>query len=112
MSERTSPISPRSRQTFADADRRSEELFAFAENPLIALMIGVLATGLIQSSSTTTSIVVGLAAGGLPMEICIPMLMGANIGTTVTGLIAAFSASGVEAEAAMTGALVPVTGRV
>lgn len=66
---------------------QAEELFAFAENPLIALMIGVLATGLIQSSSTTTSIVVGLAAGGLPMEICIPMLMGANIGTTLTSTL-------------------------
>ena len=66
---------------------QAEELFAFAENPLIALMIGVLATGLIQSSSTTTSIVVGLAAGGLPMEICVPMLMGANIGTTLTSTL-------------------------
>lgn len=66
---------------------QAEELFAFAENPIVALMIGVLATGLIQSSSTTTSIVVSLAAGGLPMSICIPMLMGANIGTTLTSTI-------------------------
>ncbi|WP_237767598.1 hypothetical protein [Serinicoccus sp. CUA-874] len=45
---------------------RAEELFAFADNPLIALMIGLLATALTQSSSTTTSVVVGLVAGGSP----------------------------------------------
>lgn len=50
-------------------------------------MIGLLATALTQSSSTTTSIVVGLVAGGLPMEIAIPMLMGANIGTTMTNTL-------------------------
>lgn len=69
------------------AGDRVDELFAFAENPLIALMIGLLATALTQSSSTTTSIVVGLVAGGLSMEIAIPMLMGANIGTTMTNTL-------------------------
>ena len=62
---------------------QAEELFAFASNPLIALMIGVLATALIQSSSTVTSITVGLVAGGLPMATALPMLMGATIGTTL-----------------------------
>lgn len=66
---------------------QAEELFAFASNPMVALMIGVVATALMQSSSTTTSIVVGLAAGGLPMSMCIPMLMGANIGTTLTSTL-------------------------
>lgn len=66
---------------------QAEQLFAFASNPIVALMIGVVATALIQSSSTTTSIVVGLVAGGLPMSIAIPMLMGANIGTTLTSTL-------------------------
>ena len=66
---------------------RAEELFAFASNPLIAMMIGLLATALIQSSSTTTSITVGLVAGGLPMATAIPMLLGANIGTTLTSTL-------------------------
>lgn len=65
----------------------AEELFAFAQNPLIALMVGILATALIQSSSTTTSIVVGMMAGGLPVQIAIPMLMGANVGTTLTSTL-------------------------
>jgi len=63
------------------------QLFAFATNPLIALMIGVVATAAIQSSSTVTSIIVGLVAGGLPISMAIPMVMGANIGTSLTSTI-------------------------
>ena len=66
---------------------QAEELFSFASNPLVALMIGLLATALIQSSTTVTSIIVGLCAGGLPMATAIPMLMGANIGTTLTSTL-------------------------
>lgn len=69
------------------AGPQAKELFEFASNPITALVIGVLATALIQSSSTVTSIIVGLVAGGMPVEIAIPMVMGANIGTTVTNTI-------------------------
>ncbi|WP_447968673.1 Na/Pi symporter [Nitrospira sp. M1] len=65
----------------------AKELFSFASNPLTALVIGTVATALIQSSSTVTSIIVGLVAGGLPVTIAIPMVMGANIGTTITNTI-------------------------
>ena len=65
----------------------AKELFAFATNPVIALVIGVVATALIQSSSTVTSIIVGMVAGGLPLSIAIPMVMGANIGTSLTSTI-------------------------
>ncbi len=66
---------------------QARELFAFASNPVTALVIGTIATALIQSSSTVTSIIVGLVAGGLPVEIAIPMVMGSNIGTTITNTI-------------------------
>ncbi|MGR6833187.1 Na/Pi symporter [Aliivibrio wodanis] len=62
-------------------------LFEFASHPVAGLMIGLVATALIQSSSTVTSIIVGLVAGGLPVETAIPMVMGANIGTTVTNTL-------------------------
>lgn len=62
-------------------------LFEFASHPIAGLMIGLVATALIQSSSTVTSIIVGLVAGGLPVETAIPMVMGANIGTTVTNTL-------------------------
>ncbi|GJL50209.1 MAG: sodium:phosphate symporter [Nitrospirales bacterium] len=65
----------------------AKELFSFASNPLTALVIGTVATALIQSSSTVSSIIVGLVAGGLPVAIAIPMIMGANIGTTITNTI-------------------------
>lgn len=63
------------------------DLFAFATNPFMGLIVGVLATAMIQSSSTVTSIIVGLVAGGLSVEMAIPMVMGANIGTTITNTI-------------------------
>lgn len=66
----------------------AESLIATTTNPLVGLFIGVLATSIIQSSSTTTSIVVGLVAGGaLNVTNAIPIIMGANIGTSVTNTL-------------------------
>ncbi|ALO44675.1 Na/Pi symporter [Pseudoalteromonas phenolica] len=65
----------------------AKEIFSFATNPFVALLLGALATALVQSSSTVTSVIVGLVAGGLPISIAIPMVMGANIGTTITNTL-------------------------
>ena len=63
-------------------------LFDGITNPIAALCVGILATVLVQSSSVTTATIVGLvAAGQLPIETAVPMIMGANIGTTVTNTI-------------------------
>ncbi len=63
-------------------------LFDGITNPLAALFVGILATVLVQSSSVTTSTIVGLVATGvLPIETAVPMVMGANIGTTITNTI-------------------------
>jgi len=69
------------------AGDQAKELFAFASNPFTGLVIGTIATALIQSSSTVTSIIVGLVAGGLPVPIAIPMIMGANVGTSITNTL-------------------------
>lgn len=53
----------------------------------MGLIIGILATALIQSSTTTTAIIVSLVAGGLPVRLGVPMVIGANIGTSVTSAI-------------------------
>jgi sodium-dependent phosphate cotransporter len=67
----------------------SETLIATTTNPVVGLFIGILATSIIQSSSSTTSIVVGMvAAGALTIENAIPIIMGANIGTSITNIIA------------------------
>ncbi len=66
----------------------AERLLESTSNPFIALFIGILATSLIQSSSTTTSIVVGMVASGvLTVKGAVPIIMGANIGTTVTNTL-------------------------
>lgn len=62
-------------------------LFSFASNPIMGLIIGMVSTALIQSSSTVTSIIVGMVAGGLPITIAVPMMMGANIGTSITNTL-------------------------
>lgn len=69
------------------AGEKAKDLFDFAKNPFAGLLVGTLCTALIQSSSTVTSIIVGLVAGGLPVAIAVPMIMGANIGTTITNTL-------------------------
>lgn len=65
-----------------------ERLFSAASNPLAALCIGILGTVLVQSSSASTSVIVGLvASGALGVDDAVPMVMGANIGTTVTNTL-------------------------
>ena len=65
----------------------AEGLFEFASHPVTGLNIGILATALIQSSSTVTSIIVAMVAGGLPITLAVPMMMGANVGTSITNTI-------------------------
>jgi sodium-dependent phosphate cotransporter len=63
-------------------------LIASASNPLLGLFVGVLSTTLVQSSSTTTSIVVAMVgSGSMPIHAAIPIVMGANIGTSVTNTL-------------------------
>ena len=63
-------------------------IISTTSNPFIALFIGILSTTIFQSSSTTTSLIVGMVSGGaLNLTGAIHMIMGANIGTTVTNII-------------------------
>ena len=66
-----------------------DQIFGSVANPIAGLAAGILATVLVQSSSVSTATIVGLVgAGVLPYEYAIPMVMGANIGTTVTNTLA------------------------
>lgn len=70
----------------------SIQLIKITTNPFTALFIGILATSIIQSSSTTTSIVVALVASNtLSLRNAIPIIMGANVGTTITNTIVSFA---------------------
>jgi len=68
----------------------AENLIKATSNPFIGLFIGIFATSIMQSSSTTTSILVGMVASGiLTVGNAIPIIMGANIGTTITNTLVA-----------------------
>ena len=64
-------------------------LFQGVSNPVGGLFVGLLATVLVQSSSVSTSVIVGLVASSVVgIDDAVPMIMGANIGTTVTNILA------------------------
>jgi len=64
------------------------ELFKEINNPIAGLIVGILVTVMLQSSSTTTSIIVSMVGADLVnTQQAIPLIMGANIGTSVTNTI-------------------------
>ncbi|MEJ1274584.1 hypothetical protein NN561_005470 [Cricetulus griseus] len=64
-------------------------------NPVAGLVIGVLVTVMVQSSSTSSSIVVSMVASSLlTVRAAIPIIMGANIGTSITNTIVALMQAG------------------
>ena len=74
-----------------------DAFFTATSNPFVALMVGILGTTLVQSSSVSTSMIVALVAAPespLPVENAVPMVMGANIGTTVTNTIVSLAHMG------------------
>lgn len=72
----------------AAGDRLRAILDRFTTNPFMGVLVGIVVTVLIQSSSGTTVITVGLvSAGFMTLRQAIGVIMGANIGTTVTAFI-------------------------
>ena len=72
----------------AAGDRLRAILDRFTTNPFMGVLVGIIVTVLIQSSSGTTVITVGLvSAGFMTLRQAIGVIMGANIGTTVTAFI-------------------------
>ncbi len=68
-------------------------------NPFAALAAGILATVLVQSSSVTTSTIVAMVGGGsVSLEHAVPMILGANIGTTITNTLVSLGSIGRRAD--------------
>jgi sodium-dependent phosphate cotransporter len=68
------------------------EILQATKNPFISLFIGLLVTALIQSSSTVTaSLVAIVASGNLTLQQAVPIVLGANIGTTLTSTLVSLS---------------------
>ena len=66
------------------------DLLSLTSNPFVGLFVGILATSIVQSSSSVTSLTVGLvAAGGLDVAQAVPIIMGSNMGTSVTNALVA-----------------------
>lgn len=64
------------------------------QNPIVGILIGTLVTAIIQSSSATIGILVGLAmAGAIDLPMAVYIILGANIGTSITALIACVGSS-------------------
>ena len=75
----------------AAGDRLRDILDRYTTNPFMGVLVGIIVTVLIQSSSGTTVITVGLvSAGFMNLRQAIGVIMGANIGTTVTAFIIGF----------------------
>ena len=69
-------------------DDFAKTVLSTTSNSFVALFIGIISTAIFQSSSTTTSLIVGMVgSGALPLSGAIPMIMGANIGTTITNML-------------------------
>ena len=80
---------------------------SLGSSPLLAILVGITITVMVQSSSITTSVLVPLAAAGLlSLERAFPITIGANIGTTITALLAALGVAGANAIAGLEIALV------
>ena len=70
------------------------EIFKNIDFPLLLILVGVIFTGLIQSSSASTGVVITMVgAGVLPLDLALFIVLGANIGTCVTALLASVGAN-------------------
>lgn len=66
-------------------------LLGLFKNPIVAVLISTLFTAVIQSSAATVGIIQAMAlAGGMTYQMAIPLVLGANIGTCMTALLASF----------------------
>ena len=86
MSEATAPL--------ADAPWFADLFLAFT-NPVLGVLVGAVLTGIIQSSSASVGILqaLSISTGAVSMAAAMPIIMGQNIGTTVTALIASAGAN-------------------
>ena len=77
----------------------ADGLFEGVSNPFASLAVGILATVLVQSSSVTTSTIVGLVGSGtIGVAAAVPMIMGANLGTTITNTLVSLGSVGRKSE--------------
>ena len=105
MSESMKPVS--------DLPIFKDFIISVGNNPLLGVFVGVVMTAILQSSSATTSILVGLASTGtITMSVAFPMVLGCNIGTCITAIIASLTANRTAKKAALLHLLFKIFGTV
>ncbi len=87
------------------------DMMASLTSPFMGILVGFLVTAVMQSSSATVGIVIVLASQGLlPLEICFYLIMGCNIGSCVSALLASLSGGKMAKRAAWIHFLINVFG--
>ena len=97
----------------ADLPIFKEFIVSVGNNPLLGVLVGVIMTAILQSSSATTGILVALASvGTINMQVAFPMILGCNIGTCVTAIIASLTANRTAKKAALLHLLFKIFGTI
>lgn len=96
---------------FKESEQVKEIFLTFAHNPLLGILVGTVVTMLLQSSSVTIAIVQVMAFNGLiSFPAALPLILGDNIGTTITAQLAALGTNLNSRRAAMSHTLFNVIG--
>lgn len=96
---------------FADQEYFVNLMTSFASHPTIGVLMGAVVTAIIQSSSATTAILLAIASQGLiTLEGAIPVVLGCNIGTTVTALLASIGTNVAARRTAVMHSLIKILG--
>ena len=92
---------------------RPDLLMAFGSHPFLAFMAGLVITLIVQSSSATVGLTMAVAAQGvIPLQTAIVIILGDNIGTTITAVIASLGANRSAKQAAAAHVMIKVLGTV
>ena len=102
-----------SMQPIAELEVFKETIIVMGKYSILGVLVGVVMTAIVQSSSATTSILVALAsAGTIDMKIAFPIVLGCNIGTCVTAIIASLTANKTAKKAALLHLLFKIFGTI
>ncbi|WP_195988163.1 Na/Pi cotransporter family protein [Clostridium sp. D53t1_180928_C8] len=102
-----------SMKPIAELDIFKEIIIIMGRYTILGVLVGVIMTAIVQSSSATTSILVALAsAGTIDMKIAFPIVLGCNIGTCVTAIIASLTANKTAKKAALLHLLFKIFGTI
>lgn len=102
-----------SMKPIAELEIFKEIIIIMGSYSILGVLVGVIMTAIVQSSSATTSILVALAAAGtIDMKIAFPIVLGCNIGTCVTAIIASLTANKTAKKAALLHLLFKIFGTI